>query len=64
MWRKGFLENEGFIWRPLMAGKVTMAEMNSGLVSLGDLMVINALLDHEEAQAAAERRKAEKARAK
>lgn len=35
------------IWRPVLAGKVTMTELKLGLVNLVDLLKINALLDME-----------------
>lgn len=33
------------IWRPVLAKVVTMTEVNTGLVTLVDLVKINALLD-------------------
>jgi hypothetical protein len=41
------LKTELFIWRPLLAGKVTLTELKSGVCSLTDLLKLNALLDHE-----------------
>ncbi len=40
---------EFIVWRPLMAGKITMMEIKEGIVDLVDLMKLNALLDHEAA---------------
>jgi hypothetical protein len=41
------LTEELFIWRPVLAGKVTLTEIKSGVCSLTDLLKLNALLDHE-----------------
>lgn len=41
------LSRESLIWRPVLAGKVTMTELKLGLVNLVDLLKINALLDME-----------------
>lgn len=38
------------VYRPLMAGKVTMTEIKTGTVTLAELMTINSLLDQEIAQ--------------
>ena len=42
------------IWRPIMAGKVTLPDVKSGAVSLMDLLKINAILDAQDAQERAE----------
>lgn len=39
------------IWRPVLAGKVTLTEVKTGVVDLADLLTINCLLDFEAAQA-------------
>ncbi|WIA62313.1 hypothetical protein [Stenotrophomonas sp. BIO128-Bstrain] len=41
------------IFRPVMAGHVTMTEVNQGSVDLMDLIKINALIDAREAAEAA-----------
>lgn len=49
------------IWRPILAGHVTLEAVNCGRVSLLDLLKLNALMD---AQEAAEDEAAKKARGK
>lgn len=39
------LAGELWIWRPIMAGKVTLTEVKTGLATVEDLAAINALLD-------------------
>lgn len=41
------LEEELLYWRPILAGKVTKQELDSGCWTLVDLLKINALLDME-----------------
>lgn len=41
------------IWRPVYRGKVSLAEVKSGVADLVDLLKLNALLDAEEAAEAA-----------
>lgn len=36
---------ESIVWRPVVAGVITMTEVKTGLVTLVDLLKINALLD-------------------
>ena len=36
-----------YIYRPILAGRVTLSEVNRGDVSLGDLLRLNALMDME-----------------
>ena len=46
------LEAEFLIWRPVMARKISLAEVKNGTADLVDLMKINAILDmQDEAQA-------------
>lgn len=45
------------IWRPIMAGHVTLSEVKEGVALLEDLMKINAILDSQAAKADAEREK-------
>lgn len=45
------------IWRPVIAGHASIADVNDGRVSLGDLLKLNALMD---AQYAAEEKAAKK----
>lgn len=42
------------IWRPVMAGHVTLSEVKDGTALLVDLMKINAILDSQAAASAAE----------
>ncbi|PZT35146.1 hypothetical protein A7X93_00645 [Stenotrophomonas maltophilia] len=46
------LEREFLIFRPVMAGIVSMTEINQGTVDLMDLIKLNALLDAREASEA------------
>lgn len=39
------LESELWIWRPIMAGKVTLSEVESGTATVDKLQKLNALLD-------------------
>jgi len=39
------LEQELWIWRPILARKVSLSEVKSGMCSVDDLMRLNALLD-------------------
>ena len=39
------LEQELWIWRPILARKVSLSEVKSGVCSVDDLMRLNALLD-------------------
>lgn len=39
------LEADLWIWRPIMAGKVTLADVKTGMATIHDLQAINALLD-------------------
>jgi hypothetical protein len=48
---------ELIIWRPIMAGKVSLQAVKEGWVDLLDLQKINALLDFEAAQAHAQQEK-------
>lgn len=41
------LEEELLYWRPILAGKVTKQELDSGCWTLVDLVKINALMDME-----------------
>ena len=34
-----------WIWRPILAGKVSLTEVKSGIAGVHDLLAINALLD-------------------
>ncbi|GAB1578673.1 hypothetical protein BPNSA17_35060 [Bordetella petrii] len=52
------LERELIIWRPILAGHASLADVKAGRVDLLDLLKINALLDAQEAaQEAAARKK-------
>lgn len=52
------IEQEMIVWRPFLAGKVTLSELNTaGATDLGQLLKINRLLD---AIDAAEAKQAEK----
>jgi hypothetical protein len=51
------LKREILIWRPVMAGKVSLADVKSGAVNVSDLQKINSLMD---LQAAAEQRERER----
>jgi len=44
---------EFVIWRPVMAGHITLSEVKNGTASLIDLMKINAVMDAQEAAEAA-----------
>jgi hypothetical protein len=44
------LKSESIIWRPIYAGKVTLAEVKSGACDLIDILKLNAFLDAEAAQ--------------
>lgn len=46
------MENELWIWRPILAGKCTLEAVVSGLVSVEMLLKLNALLDMSEAHQA------------
>ena len=39
------LEAELWIWRPILAGKVSLTEVKSGVVEIDDLNKLNALID-------------------
>jgi hypothetical protein len=39
------LEDELWIWRPILAGKCTLEGVLSGLVGVDELLKLNALLD-------------------
>jgi hypothetical protein len=39
------LESEFWIWRPILAGKVTLTEVKSGTATILDLFKLGALLD-------------------
>jgi len=54
-------EEELIVWRPIMEGLVTVAEVKSGVVDIIDIMKLNALIDMK---AAHEQHESEKARAK
>jgi hypothetical protein len=43
------LEQELWIWRPILARKVSLSEVKSGVCSVEDLMRLNALLDMSDA---------------
>jgi hypothetical protein len=43
------LEAELWIWRPILARKVSLTEVKSGVCSVDDLMRLNALLDMSDA---------------
>lgn len=45
------------IWRPIMAGYITLSEVKDGTALLEDLMKINAILDSQSAAMEAEREK-------
>ena len=47
-----------FIWRPIMADKVTLGEVVRGDVDLEHIMKLNALLDFQAAMQDAETKKA------
>ncbi|APH57394.1 Hypothetical protein GbCGDNIH6_5064 [Granulibacter bethesdensis] len=50
------LRSELLIWRPLLAGHVSLGELRGGVVTLDDLLKLNALLDMRAQQHAAARR--------
>jgi hypothetical protein len=39
------VSGELWIWRPIIAGKVSLSEVKSGVATIEDLQVINAILD-------------------
>jgi hypothetical protein len=39
------LASELWIWRPIIAGKVTLSEVKNGTATIEDLQSINAILD-------------------
>lgn len=39
------VSSELWIWRPILAGKVTLTEVKTGVASVRDLFALNALLD-------------------
>lgn len=39
------LSDELWIWRPILAGKVTLKEVKEGVATVDDLKKLNALLD-------------------
>ena len=43
------LENELWIWRPILAGKCTLEGVLSGLVTIEHLLKLNSLLDMSDA---------------
>ena len=45
------------IWRPIMAGHLTLTEARNGPATLDDCLKINAILDAQEAAAEREREK-------
>ena len=43
-----------WIWRPILAGKVTLAEVKNGTATIEDLQKINAILDMQSEMDAAQ----------
>jgi hypothetical protein len=39
------VEQEFWIWRPIIAGKVTLRDVKDGTASVRDIQILNALLD-------------------
>ena len=58
------LEDELWIWRPIMAGKCTVEGVITGTVTIEHLMRLNALLDMSEAYANHDEKEAERKRKK
>lgn len=52
------LSDELWIWRPILAGKVTLSEVKSGVATVEDLHKLNALLDMQSDIEAAQMEKA------
>lgn len=58
------LEDELWIWRPIMAGKCSLEAVIGGAVTIDHLMRLNALLDMSEAYAKFNEEEAERKRKK
>lgn len=56
------LENELWLWRPILAGKCTLEGVLSGLVTIEHILKLNALLDMSEAYEGYAREVSEKQR--